>query len=128
VHSHADERFVVATSVRIVLSHQHDTASASAPAGICPYPRGCRPGWVRSHWRGSPDLRGPVTQVSRDTVCIGGPDASGECFVKNDLTEDLRVSACVRVTYTPDDSAAYATPTGIEHLDTASHTTDCPRQ
>jgi hypothetical protein len=71
---------------------------------------------------------GPVTVVRHNGVCIGGPDASGECFVKDQMTKDLHVSDCIRVTYTPDESAAYATPTKIEQLDAGSHTSDCPRQ
>ena len=73
-------------------------------------------------------LVGPVTVVSHDSVCIGGPDASGECFAKNWLTRNLRVSDCIRVTYEPDESAAYTTATRIEHLDAARHAADCPRQ
>lgn len=71
---------------------------------------------------------GPVTVVSRHSVCIGGPDASGACFVKDRMTKGLRVSDCLRVTYTPGESAGYETPTEIEHLDAASHQDDCPRQ
>ena len=72
---------------------------------------------------------GPVTVVGRDSVCIGGPNASGECFVKDETTRNLKVSDCVAVTYRPpNESAAYATPTKIEHLDAASHAADCPRQ
>ena len=71
---------------------------------------------------------GPVTVVGRDTVCIGGPDASGECFVKDQMTRNLNVSDCVRVTYTlPSESAAYATPTKIGDLDAVSYAADCPR-
>jgi hypothetical protein len=73
-------------------------------------------------------LVGPVTVVGRDSVCIRGPDASGECFVKDQMTRTLDVSDCVRVTYTPNGAAAYATPTRIEHLDAATHPADCPRQ
>jgi hypothetical protein len=71
---------------------------------------------------------GPVTAVSHDAVCIGGANASGECFVEDKNTWNLRVSECIRVTYTPDGSQAYATATTVEHLDAATHKTDCPRQ
>jgi len=71
---------------------------------------------------------GPVTVVSHDSVCIGGPAASGECFVKKHRTRNLHVSDCVRVTCTPDDSATHSTATKIETLDAANHTADCPRQ
>ena len=71
---------------------------------------------------------GPVTVVSRDSVCIGGADASGECFIQNRMLRNLHVSDCVRVTYTPDDSASYPTATTIENLDAAAHAADCPRQ
>jgi hypothetical protein len=71
---------------------------------------------------------GPVTVVSHHTVCVGGPDASGECFVKNRVTRNLHVSDCVRVTYTLGDSAAVATAARIDRLEAASHTADCPRE
>ena len=45
---------------------------------------------------------GPVTEVDTHTVCIGGPEASGECFVKDQVTERLRVNDCVSVTYAPE--------------------------
>lgn len=42
---------------------------------------------------------GQVTEVDTSGVCIGGPKASGECFVKDEVTERLRVNDCVSVTY-----------------------------
>src|SRR5918993_2693275 len=45
---------------------------------------------------------GQVTEVDAHTVCIGGPAASGECFVKDQVTERLRVNDCVSVTYAPE--------------------------
>ena len=45
---------------------------------------------------------GQVTEVDVSGVCIGGPAASGECFVRVQVTERLRVNDCVSVTYTPD--------------------------
>lgn len=70
-----------------------------------------------------------MTVVGRDSVCIGGPNASGECLVKDQMTRTLKVSDCVRVTYSPPkQSAAYATPSKIERLDAASHSAGCPRQ
>ena len=71
---------------------------------------------------------GPVTVVSRDSICVGGPDASGEGFGKNPVTRNLHVSDCVRVTYTPDDSTTRSTATRIERLDAAINAADCPPQ
>ena len=45
---------------------------------------------------------GPVTEVDTHSVCIGGPEASGECFVKDQVTEHLHVNDCVSVTYAPE--------------------------
>src|SRR5918994_4687756 len=45
---------------------------------------------------------GQVIEVDAHTVCIGGPAASGECFVKDQVTERLRVNDCVSVTYAPE--------------------------
>jgi hypothetical protein len=71
---------------------------------------------------------GPVTAVSPRGVCIGGRDAGGECFVRNRMTRSLRVSDCVRVTYTLHDSPGPSSATRIEQLDTASHAIDCPHR
>jgi hypothetical protein len=71
---------------------------------------------------------GPVTVVRHNSVCVGGPGASGECFVKDSMTRNLHVSECVRVTYTPDDSTTYSTATKLEQLDAATNAADCPRQ
>jgi hypothetical protein len=71
---------------------------------------------------------GPVTVVSHHSVCIGGPNASGECFAKDQLTRHLQVTDCVRVTYRRDDSAAHATLTDVEHLVAGDHPADCLRQ
>jgi hypothetical protein len=71
---------------------------------------------------------GPVTVVDSDTVCIGGPDASGECFVRDQMTKNLRVSDCVRVTYALHDSPGPSTASKIQPLDAATHAVDCPRQ
>lgn len=68
---------------------------------------------------------GPVTVVNPQRVCVGGPDASGECFIKPRSTQGLHVSDCVRVTYTLHDSPGPSTATKIEHLDAATHTADC---
>jgi hypothetical protein len=40
----------------------------------------------------------------------------------------LGVSDCVRVTYTPDDSAPYSTATKVDTLDAAGHADACPHQ
>jgi hypothetical protein len=71
---------------------------------------------------------GPVTVVSSGSVCIGGPNASGECFVKDQMTRNLRVSDCVRVTYVLNVSPGLSTASTIQPLDRATHTADCPRQ
>jgi hypothetical protein len=62
---------------------------------------------------------GPVTIINQTRVCVGGPDASGECFVKDRLTRNLHVSDCVRVTYLLQGSARPSTASRIEHLDAA---------
>jgi hypothetical protein len=46
----------------------------------------------------SRSLVGRVTVVKSTTACIGGPSASGECFVRDRLTRSLHVGDCVRVT------------------------------
>lgn len=71
---------------------------------------------------------GPVTVVYASEVCIGGPDAGGECFIRDQVTSDLRVSDCVRVTYTLNDSPGQSTASKIEHLDAATDAAACPRQ
>ncbi|MGC4111304.1 MAG: hypothetical protein QM747_12940 [Nocardioides sp.] len=73
-------------------------------------------------------LEGPVTAVNQHAVCVGGPDASGDCFTLDALTRSLRVNDCVRVTYTPDNRAAPSTATTVDHLDPATHASQCPRQ
>jgi hypothetical protein len=44
-------------------------------------------------------LVGPVTAVDATGVCVGGPDASGDCFLATPVTQALHVGDCVRVTY-----------------------------
>lgn len=71
---------------------------------------------------------GQVTEVEGDTVCVGGPEASGECFVKDQVTERLRLKDCVTVTYsmeTPDPPGPYRA-TKILPADPDSHRTECP--
>lgn len=107
-----------------VTRHPMRLVARLALAMVCLAPAGCGAAGPRAR-----TFVGPVTVVTHDSVCVGGPDASGECFVKDEITQELKVSDCIRVTYTtPDDSRAYATATTIEHLDAASHPTDCPRQ
>jgi hypothetical protein len=77
---------------------------------------------------GSRTFVGPVTTVNSHTVCIGGPDASGECFVKDQMTKNLHVSDCVRVTYDLHDSPEPSTASKVQHLDRVTHAADCPRQ
>lgn len=71
---------------------------------------------------------GPVTVISSTTVCIGAPNASGECFVKDRRTRSLRVSDCVRVTYVLHDSPGPSTASKIEHVEAGTHTGECPHQ
>ena len=71
---------------------------------------------------------GPVTVVDHDTVCIGGLNASGECFVRNRVTRSLRVDDCVRVTYLPYESSGPSTALKVGHVDRAAHATECPHQ
>jgi hypothetical protein len=71
---------------------------------------------------------GPVTVVGASGVCVGGPEASGECFVRDRLTRDLHVSDCVRVTYVVHDSPGRSTATKVERLDPSKHADACPRQ
>ena len=72
---------------------------------------------------------GQVTEVGTSGVCIGGPEASGECFLKDQLTERLLVNDCVSVTYTPGPrrlGPSRATKVSAAHRD--SHPLDCPEQ
>lgn len=71
---------------------------------------------------------GPVTVVHSTGVCIGGPEASGECFVEDRLTRDLHVGDCVRVTYLLRDSSGPSTATKVERADAAKNFEACPRQ
>ncbi len=71
-----------------------------ALAMVCLAPAGCGAAGPRAR-----TFVGPVTVVSHDSVCVGGPDASGECFVKDEITQELKVSDCIRVTYTPPDDS-----------------------
>ncbi len=77
-----------------------------------------------------PDSRsfvGPVTETDTTTVCVGGAEASGTCFVRDRLTRNLHVSDCVRVTYVLHDAAGPSTVSKIEHLDPDTHAAECPR-
>jgi hypothetical protein len=71
---------------------------------------------------------GPVTVVDRTRVCIGGADASGECFVRDRRTRNLRVNDCVRVSYLLHSSAGPSTASGIQRLSAADHAGACPPQ
>lgn len=70
---------------------------------------------------------GPISVVSASTVCIAGPQASGECFVKDGVTQSLRLGQCVQVTY-PVDSGGQgpATPSAVALEDAAAHRAECP--
>jgi len=71
---------------------------------------------------------GPVTVVDSTGVCIGGPEATGECLVKDRLTRDLHVSDCVRVTYVVREVPGPSTATKVDRLDAAENSKACPRQ
>jgi hypothetical protein len=73
-------------------------------------------------------IEGPVTTVNQHTVCVGGLNASGECFTVDSVTRSLQVNDCVRLTYTPDDAATPSTATRVEHLDAATNASTCPHQ
>src|SRR5918993_2589158 len=70
---------------------------------------------------------GQVTEVDTHTVCIGGPEASGECFIKDQITERLRVNDCVSVTYTPEPgNVALSRANKVVAAEPASHQVECP--
>ncbi len=72
---------------------------------------------------------GPVTEVDASGVCIGGPEASGECFVKDQVTGRLRVNDCVSVTYAPDPGKLGASRAiKVSPADRDSHPSECPGQ
>jgi nitrous oxide reductase accessory protein NosL len=70
---------------------------------------------------------GQVTEVDAGTVCVGGPEASGECFVKDQVTERLRLNDCVSVTYAPEppQQGPYRAKE-VAAADVASHPSECP--
>lgn len=72
---------------------------------------------------------GQVTEVDTHTVCIGGPEASGECFVKDQVTERLRVGDCVSVTYAPEppEPGPYRAKK-VSAVDVDSHRSECPER
>jgi hypothetical protein len=61
-------------------------------------------------------IEGPVTTVNQHTVCVGGLNASGECFTVDSVTRS------------PDDEATPSTATRVEHLDAATNASTCPHQ
>ena len=71
---------------------------------------------------------GRVTVVASTSACVGGPSASGECFVRDRFTRSLHVGDCVRVTYKLHDSEGPSTASKIEHLDASTDAAHCPRQ
>ncbi len=72
---------------------------------------------------------GQVTEVEANTVCVGAPEAKGECFIKDQVTERLRVKDCVSVTYTPDPgNVAPSRATNVVAADRSSHQVECPEQ
>jgi hypothetical protein len=71
-------------------------------------------------------LVGPVTSVRDGRVCVGGPAASGDCFVSNAATSGLEVDDCVRVTYSSRDPSTSPNATEVQQLNRADHTDACP--
>ena len=72
---------------------------------------------------------GQVTEVDANTVCVGAPEAKGECFVKDQVTERLHLKDCVSVTYTPEpENVAPSRATTVVAADRASHQAECPEQ
>jgi hypothetical protein len=72
---------------------------------------------------------GQVTEVHARTVCVGAPEARGECFDKDQVTEHLRVKDCVSVTYTPEPGkVGQARAKKVVQADQASHQAECPLQ
>lgn len=72
---------------------------------------------------------GQVTEVHARTVCVGAPEAKGECFIKDRVTERLRVKDCVSITYTPEPGkVAPSLAKKVVAADRASHQVECPQQ
>lgn len=70
---------------------------------------------------------GQVTEVDARTVCVGAPEAKGECFIKDQVTERLSVKDCVSVTYTPEPgNVAPSRAHKVGAADRASHQVECP--
>ena len=72
---------------------------------------------------------GLVTTIGAGRVCVGGLEASGECFFEDTVTRELRENDCVRVTYTPrsQEQGPYHAAEVIE-VPAAAHTKECPAQ
>ncbi|WP_460461268.1 hypothetical protein [Angustibacter peucedani] len=68
---------------------------------------------------------GQVTQVSGEQVCIGAPEAGGQCVMKDGLTEDLRVDDCVDVEV-PDVRSGPSRAERVTVVDRAEHPHECP--
>jgi nitrous oxide reductase accessory protein NosL len=70
---------------------------------------------------------GQVTEVDALTVCVGAPEAKGECFIKDQVTERLSMKDCVSVTYTPEPgNVASSRANKVVATDRASHQVECP--
>lgn len=54
-------------------------------------------------------LVGRVTKVDQQTICVGAPAATGQCFATDAVTKVAELDACVRVTYAAadDESGPY---------------------
>ena len=72
---------------------------------------------------------GLVTAIGGGRVCVGGLEASGECFFEDAVTRDLRVNDCARITYSPGskDQGPYRAAEVIE-VPASAHTDECPAQ
>jgi hypothetical protein len=72
---------------------------------------------------------GQVTEVYARTICVGAPEAKGECFIKDQVTERLRVKDCVSVMYTPEPGdMGPSRANKVVAADRASHQVECPEQ
>ena len=71
---------------------------------------------------------GSVTGIGSHRVCVGAPEAAGECFWQGPLTSGLHANDCVQVTY-----ALPAQPTSapkklqkVARVNASDHPRDCP--
>lgn len=75
------------------------------------------------------DRHRTVTLVESQGVCIGGLEASGECFVQDAVTRDLRVNDCVWVSYAPDPHRKGPSRAAeVIEVPASAHSRECPMQ